>query len=189
MQNHNLVKEVLISEEEINKKTKELAAEVSTFYQNNEQPVVLVGVLKGCFNFMCNFMTNLEIDCVLDFMYVESYAGKTESNFQPKIKVDILTDIKDRDILIVEDIIDSGVTLKKIVEHLNKKQPKSIKIVTLLDKKIKRKVDVEASWFGFEVPDAFLVGYGLDYQEMLRNIPYVAIADVDKIKELEKNKV
>lgn len=185
MLKHNLVKEILINEEQIQKRIAELAKEIGGYYQNIEKPLVLIGILRGCFPFFSDFMMKLDIESVMDFMYVESYAGQIKVSFEPKIKLDIFSDIKDRDVLIVEDIIDSGKTLVKLIEHLQKKQPKSIKILTLLDKKVKRIANIEADWFGFEVPDNFLIGYGLDYQEILRNLPYIAIADLEKIKKLE----
>lgn len=186
MLKHNLVKEILITEEEIQNRIKELTIEIGSYYQKIEKPLILIGILRGCLPFFSDFMMKLDIECATEFMYVESYAGKTTS-FEPKIKFDIFQDIKNRDVLIVEDIIDSGKTLLTIVNYLKKSQPKSIKILTLLDKKVKRTVDIDADWFGFEVPDNFLVGYGLDYQEILRNLPYVAIADLEKIKKLENN--
>lgn len=185
MRKHDLVKEILISEEQIQNKIAELAIEVQKHYQNIEKPLVLIGVLRGCLPFFNDFMMKLDIECATEFMYVESYAGQTLS-VEPRIKFDLFDDIKNRDVLIVEDIIDSGKTLIKLVDHLKQKQPKSLKILTLLDKKVKRIADIEADWFGFEVPDNFLIGYGLDYQEILRNLPYVAIADLEKIKKLEK---
>lgn len=184
MLNHDLVKEIIITEEQIQSKVIELAKEIQNSYQNIEQPLILLGILRGCLPFISDFMMKLDMECAVEFMYIESYAGNTTS-VEPKIKFDLFGDIKGRDVLIVEDIIDSGRTLIKLVEHLKQKQPKSIKILTLLDKKVKRVANIEADWFGFEVPDYFLVGYGLDYQEILRNLPYIAIADIEKIKKLE----
>lgn len=185
MLKHDLVKEIIITKEQIQAKVADLAKEVGTYYQSIEKPLVLIGILRGCLPFFSDFMMKLDIACATEFMYVESYIGQTTAVVEPKIKFDLFDDIKGRDVLVVEDIIDSGKTLVKLVEHLKQKQPKSIKILTLLDKKSKRTADIEADWFGFEVPDHFLVGYGLDYQEILRNLPYVAIADLDKIKALE----
>lgn len=185
MLKHDLVKEIIITEEQIQARVSELAKEVGDYYQGIEQPLVLVGILRGCLPFFSDFMMKLDIECGIEFMSVESYIGNIGPVVEPRIKIDIFGDIKNRDVVIVEDIIDSGKTLVKLVEHLKQKQPKSIKIMTCLDKKSKRTADIEADWFGFEVPDHFLVGYGLDYQEILRNLPYVAIADIDKIKALE----
>lgn len=186
---HDLVKEILISEVQIKKRINELAVEVKKAYADLKKPLVLIGILRGCLFFLSDFMMALDLSCAVDFMYVESYAGQKTRVFEPKIKLDIFTNIKDHDVLIVEDIIDSGKTLVKLMNHLKLKEPKSIKILTLLDKKIKREVDIEADWFGFEVPDNFLIGYGLDYQEELRNLPYIAIANLEKIKKLENKKM
>lgn len=185
MKTHDLVKEIIISEEQIQNRVAELATEIRNYYQSIEQPLVLIGILRGCLPFFSDFMMKLDMECAVEFMYVESYAGQTEAVIEPRIKFDLFGDIKGRDVVVVEDIIDSGKTLVKLVDHLKQKQPKSIKILTLLDKKSKRTAPIEADWFGFEVPDHFLVGYGLDYQEILRNLPFVAIADLDKIKALE----
>lgn len=185
MLKHDLVKEILFTEAQIQSRVAQLAAEIGATYQNTDQPLVLIGILRGCLPFFSDFMMQLDIECAVEFMYVESYIGQTTAAVAPRIKFDLFGDIKDRDVLIVEDIIDSGKTLIKLVEHLQQKQPKSIKILTFLDKKAKRTAPIEADWFGFEVPDHFLIGYGLDYQEILRNLPYVAIADIEKIRKLE----
>ncbi|WP_342276502.1 hypoxanthine phosphoribosyltransferase [Spiroplasma endosymbiont of Nebria brevicollis] len=189
MEKHELVEKILFNNEMINRKTKELADLVSAYYKNNTQPVILVGILRGCLPFLAQFMLNLNIECMLDFMYVESYLGKTQATNKPKIRMDVINNIKNRDLLIVEDIIDSGNSLLKIRTHLLEKGAKSVKIVTLLDKKCKRVANIESDWAGFEVQDYFLVGYGLDYDEQLRNLPYVGIADINKIAILEKNKI
>lgn len=185
MKTHDLVKEIIITEEQIQKRVAELATEVKTYYQDIKQPLVLIGILRGCLPFFSDFMMKLDMECAIEFMYVESYSGQTEAVIEPRVKFDLFGDIKGRDVVIVEDIIDSGKTLVKLVDHLKQKQPKSIKILTFLDKKSKRTAPIEADWFGFEVPGHFLVGYGLDYQEILRNLPYVALADLDKIEALE----
>lgn len=189
MEKHELVEKILFNNEMINKKTKELADLVSKYYKNNTQPVILVGILRGCLPFLAQFMLNLSIECMLDFMYVESYSGKTQVMSKPKIRMDVVNNVKGRDLLIVEDIIDSGNSLLKIRCHLLEKGAKTVKIVTLLDKKCKRVANIDSDWFGFEVQDYFLVGYGLDYDEKLRNLPYVGIADINKISILEKNKI
>ena len=144
MQTHPFVKSILITEDEIQKKIQDLAKIINEHYKNSRQPLILVGVLRGCINFITDLMRYLEIDCAVDFMYVESYSGNTKQSSTPKIRMDIFNDIKDRDVLIVEDIIDSGKTLIKIVEHLQKKQPNSLRIMTFLDKKCQRKINIEA---------------------------------------------
>lgn len=188
LKKHELVEKILLNTKIINTKIIELANEVNSYYKDNKEPIILIGILKGCLPFLSQFMLNLNIDCLVDFMYVESYLGQTKAVSKPKIKVDVINDVRGRDLLIVEDIIDSGNSLFKIRNHLQELGAKSIKIITLLDKKSKRVVDIEVDWYGFEVPDHFLVGYGLDYDEKLRNLPYVGIADLSKIAILEKNK-
>ena len=188
LEKHELVEKILLSTDVINNKIIELAKSVNNYYKDNKEPIILVGILRGCLPFLSQFMLNLKIDCLIDFMYVESYLGQTKALNKPKIKMDVINNIKGRDLLIVEDIIDSGNSLFKIRNHLQELGAKSIKIITLLDKKSKRVVNIEPDWYGFEVPDHFLVGYGLDYDEKLRNLPYVGIADLNKIAILEKCK-
>lgn len=185
---HELVEKILFDNKTINNKIIELAANVSEYYKDKSEPIILIGILRGCLPFLTQLMLNLSIDCVIDFMYVESYLGQTQAMNKPNIKMDVFNNVKNRDLLIVEDIIDSGNSLLKITNHLQALGARSIKIITLLDKKCKRVTNIKTDWFGFEVPDHFLVGYGLDYQEMLRNLPYVGIADINKIKLLEHNK-
>lgn len=185
---HELVEKILLNTKVINDKIIDLANTVNDYYKDNEQPIILIGILRGCLPFLSQFMLNLTIDCMLDFMYVPSYLGQPEAVDKPKIKIDVTNDVRGRDLLIVEDIIDSGNSLFKIRNHLQELGAKSIKIITLLDKKSKRLAKIEADWYGFEVPDHFLVGYGLDYDEKLRNLPYIGIANLSKIAILEKNK-
>ncbi|WP_338974357.1 hypoxanthine phosphoribosyltransferase [Spiroplasma endosymbiont of Tricholauxania praeusta] len=188
LEKHELVEKILLSTDVINNKIIELAKSVNSYYKDNKEPIILVGILRGCLPFLSQFMLNLKIDCFVDFMYVESYLGQTKAVNKPKIRMDVINNVKGRDLLIVEDIIDSGNSLFKIRDHLQELGAKSVKIITLLDKKSKRVAKIEADWYGFEVPDHFLVGYGLDYDEKLRNLPYVGIADLNKIAILEKCK-
>ncbi|BET37437.1 hypoxanthine phosphoribosyltransferase [Spiroplasma ixodetis] len=188
LEKHELVEKILLSTDVINNKIIELAKSVNSYYKDNKEPIILVGILRGCLPFLSQFMLNLKIDCLVDFMYVESYLGKTKAVNKPKIRMDVINNVKGRDLLIVEDIIDSGNSLFKIRDHLQELGAKSVKIITLLDKKSKRVAKIEADWYGFEVSDHFLVGYGLDYDEKLRNLPYVGIANLNKIAILEKRK-
>ena len=144
LKKHELVQKILLSTEEINNKIIELAKSVSSYYKDNSQPVILVGILRGCLPFLTQFMLNLNIDCLIDFMYVESYLGQTKAVSSPKIKMDVINNVKGRDLLIVEDIIDSGNSLFKIRNHLQTLGAKSVKIITLLDKKVKRVAKIEA---------------------------------------------
>jgi hypoxanthine phosphoribosyltransferase len=167
------IKEVLIAEEEIQKRVKELGENLAEEYQDRF-PLV-IGVLKGAMLFMSDIVKNMDIHLEMDFMDVSSYGKSTVSSGEVKIIKDLNTSVEGRDIIIVEDIIDSGLTLNYLVDLLHYRKAKSIKIVTLLDKPTGRKVDLHADLVGFDVPDAFVVGYGLDYAERYRNLPYIGV--------------
>ncbi len=167
------IKEVLIAEEEIQKRVKELGTVLSEEYQDRF-PLV-IGVLKGAMLFMSDIVKNMDIHLEMDFMDVSSYGSSTVSSGEVKIIKDLNTSVEGRDIIIIEDIIDSGLTLNYLVDLLRYRKAKSIKIVTLLDKPTGRKVDLYADLVGFDVPDAFVVGYGLDFAERYRNLPYIGV--------------
>ena len=145
---------------------------ISADYAGKEP--VFVGVLKGCFIFMSDLMRNVDINCTMDFMAVSSYSG-TSTTGAVKINKDLSEDIEGRDVIIVEDILDSGITLSYLKGYLLNRKPASIKIATLMDKPARRRADVYADYSCFEVPDAFVVGYGLDYNEKYRNLPYIGV--------------
>ncbi|MFJ7828478.1 hypoxanthine phosphoribosyltransferase [Psychrobacillus sp. NPDC096623] len=165
--------EVLLSEEEINQKTRELGALLTEEYK--DQYPLAIGILKGAMPFMSDLMKRVDTYIEMDYMDVSSYGNATVSSGEVKIVKDLNTSVEGRDILIIEDIIDSGMTLSYLVDLFKYRKAKSIKIVTLLDKPTGRKVDLKADFVGFEVPDAFVVGYGLDYAEKYRNLPYVGV--------------
>lgn len=167
------IKEVLIPEGDIQEKIDKLGSTLSKEYQDRF-PLV-IGVLKGAMLFMGDLVKRMDIHLEMDFMDVSSYGSSTVSSGEVKIIKDLDTSVEGRDIIIVEDIIDSGLTLSYLVDLLHYRKAKSIKIVTLLDKPTGRKVDLDADLVGFEVPDAFVVGYGLDYAERYRNLPYIGI--------------
>ncbi|HET7657143.1 MAG TPA: hypoxanthine phosphoribosyltransferase [Bacillales bacterium] len=167
------LEKVLISEEEIEQKTREFGGLLSEEY-GNQFPLV-IGILKGAMPFMADLIKRMNIQLEIDFMDVSSYGRSTVSSGEVKIIKDLDTSVEGRDVLIVEDIIDSGLTLSYLVELLRYRKAKTIKIVTLLDKPSGRKVDLTPDWVGFTVPDAFVVGYGLDYAERYRNLPCVGI--------------
>ncbi|MCO7127745.1 hypoxanthine phosphoribosyltransferase [Sporolactobacillus shoreicorticis] len=167
------VKEILITEEEIQNKVHEFGAVLSSEYANSF-PLV-IGVLKGALPFMADLIKTITVPIEIDFMDVSSYGNSTVSSGEVKILKDLDTSVENRDILIIEDIIDSGLTLSYLVELFKTRRAKSIKIVTLLDKPSGRKSDVTPDLSGFTVPDAFLVGYGLDYAEKYRNLPFIGI--------------
>ncbi|MBO6039957.1 MAG: hypoxanthine phosphoribosyltransferase [Oscillospiraceae bacterium] len=166
------IERVLLTEEEIHAKTLEIGKRISVDFADKNP--IFVGVLKGCFIFMADLMRCVTIPCTMDFMAVSSYSG-TNSTGAVKINKDLNQDIGGRHIILVEDILDSGVTLNYLKNYLMVSKPASISIATLLDKPARRRADIHADYSCFEVPDAFVVGYGLDYNEHYRNLPYIGI--------------
>ena len=166
------IERILISEEEIQKKVAEMGKKISQDFRDKDP--LFVGVLKGCFIFMADLMRYVDIRCSMDFMAVSSYSG-TSSTGAVKINKDLSEDIEGRHIIIVEDILDYGVTLNYLKIFLMVRRPASISIATLMDKPARRKADVYADYSCFEIPDAFVVGYGLDYNERYRNLPYIGV--------------
>ncbi len=175
------VAKVLLTEEQLREKINELGAQITKDYAG--KPLLLVGVLKGSMMFMADLMRAIKINCKIDFMSVSSYGSGTESSGQVRIVLDLKKPIKDYDLLIVEDILDSGVTLSYIKQLLLPREPHSIRICTLLDKPERRKCDIKADYSGFSIPDEFVVGYGLDYDEDYRNLPYVGVLSPNAIKK------
>ncbi len=168
----NDIDRVLLSEEQLKDIVKRLGAEITKDYQGKK--LVLVSVLKGSVIFMADLMREIKIPCSIDFMSVSSYGSGTKTSGVVKIIKDLDTDVVDgSDLLIVEDILDSGVTLEYLMKVLSARNPNSIKICTLLDKPERRKADVFADYAGAQIPDAFVVGYGLDFDEKYRNLPFV----------------
>ena len=167
------IQEILLSEEQIQAKVKELAAQLTEEYKDKDP--VFIGVLKGVVVFFGDFIKYFDAPCQIDFMWVSSYHGTTSSYME--VKRDISEDIKGRHVVILEDIFDTGNSLEFVRKHLLAKEPASLKICTLLDKPERRNpaVTLQADYVGFTVPNAFVVGYGLDYNEHFRNLPYVGI--------------
>lgn len=165
--------DVLISEEELMKRIKELGEQISEDYKGSE--ISMICVLKGGVMFMTDLSKEIKPTMSMDFMAVSSYGNETSSTGVVKIVKDLDEPIEGRDVLIVEDIIDSGRTLSYLVKVLEDRNPKSIKIVTLLDKPDRRVVDVDVEYVGFTIPDLFVLGYGLDYMQNYRNIPYIGV--------------
>lgn len=166
------IERVLISEEVLHEKVAEVGRKITEDFKGKEP--VFVGVLKGCYIFMADLLREIKINCSVDFMAVSSYSG-TNSTGAVKINKDLNSDICGKDVIIVEDILDSGVTLNYLKNYLKVRQPASISIVTLMDKPARRMADVYADYSCFEIPDEFVVGYGLDYNEKYRNIPYIGV--------------
>ncbi len=176
---HNDVKKILVSSEEITKREKELADEISKYYKEKNSVPVIVGLLKGSVPFMMGLVMKLDIDCEIDFMDVSSYSGT--NSIEVRVIKDIEGSVTDRDVLIVEDIVDTGKTLEKVTEMFRNKGAKEIKIVTLLDKPARREKAIEADYIGFVVPDEFVIGYGLDYNQKYRNLPYIGVIKEEAI--------
>lgn len=163
--------EVLISEEEIKSRINELAEQINKDYEGEE--LLVVSVLRGAIVFTCDLIRKLNINVKVDFMVASSYQDSTESSGTVKIEKDLDESIKGKNILIIDDIVDTGLTLSHLVEILKTRGPKSISLCTLCSKKERRKKDVKVDYIGFEVPDLFIVGYGLDYKQQYRNLPYI----------------
>ena len=164
---------VLLSEDEIREKVRELGGKITADYKNSN--LMLVTVLKGAVVFLADLMRQIDVPAEIDFMVVSSYGSGVKSSGVVKIVKDLDVPLAGKDILIVEDILDSGLTLSYIKELLASRGPASIRIATLLDKPSRRKVDLQADYIGFSVPDEFVIGYGLDYDEKYRNLPYIGI--------------
>ena len=170
---NNDIKEVLFSEDELRDKVRQMGAKISNDYSGRE--LILIGVLKGSVIFMSDLIKTISIPCKMDFMAVSSYGTSTETSGVVRILKDLDFEIQGKDVLIVEDIIDSGVTLKYLIKYLSARKPNSLEIACLLNKPDRRRVEIEVKYLGYDVPDHFLVGYGLDYAEKYRNLPFVGI--------------
>jgi len=168
----HLIKEILVEEEEIRKRVAELGAKITEDYKGKD--LILVGILKGAVIFMSDLVRNIKMPIGMDFMAVSSYGRSATSTGEVRIIKDLDSSVENKDILIVEDIIDTGYTLAYLTDNIKKRGANSVKVCTLLDKPERRKVDVPVDYLGFEIPDEFVVGYGLDYAEIGRNLPYVA---------------
>jgi hypoxanthine phosphoribosyltransferase len=164
--------EILISEEDLQRRVCELAAEISRDYEGKD--LLLIGVLKGAVFFLSDLMRQLEVECEVDFMAVASYGSATKSSGVVRILKDLDAVIEGRDVLIVEDIVDSGLTLQYLLRNLAGRDPSSLEVCALLIKPERREVELQTRYVGFEIPDQFVIGYGLDHGERYRNLPYVA---------------
>ncbi|WP_373768110.1 hypoxanthine phosphoribosyltransferase [Glaesserella sp.] len=179
MKKHHI--DTLISTEDVQQRTRELAKEISHYYQHqNCDNLVVVGLLRGSFMFMADLVRQLTLPIEVDFLTASSYGSGTESSRDVKILKDLDGEIHGKDVLIVEDIIDTGFTLSKVRDILKLREPKSIAICTLLDKPSRREVDVPVEWIGFAIPDEFVVGYGIDYAQRYRNLDYIAKVIIDE---------
>jgi len=165
--------EVMISQQEIALKVAELGKQIEERYKDSDN-LLMVALLRGSVVFLADLSRAVDLPLSMDFMTVSSYGSSMESTRDVKILKDLTENIKGRDVIIVEDIIDTGNTLSKVVDILSIREPRSLTLCTLLDKPSRREVDVDVDWIGFSIPDEFVVGYGIDYAERYRNLPYVA---------------
>jgi hypoxanthine phosphoribosyltransferase len=165
--------EVLVSEEELRARVAELGAEISRDYEGRD--LVMIGVLKGAVLFISDLMRSMTVPCEVDFMAVSSYGSKSDSSGVVRILKDLDAPIEDRDVLIVEDIIDSGLTLQYLLRNLRARNPRSLEVCSLLTKPERRRVELPIKYVGFEIPNRFAIGYGLDYAQRYRNLGYVAV--------------
>ena len=167
------VERVLFSEEELSRRVGEIAAQIDADYVGREP--LLVSVLRGSFVFMADLVRKITLPCTVDFMAVSSYGTGTSSSGQVKIIKDLSEQIEGKDVIVVEDILDSGNTLSYLLQILQARHPASVRLATLLDKPSRRTKEVELHYSGFSIPDYFVVGYGLDYAEKYRNLPYIGV--------------
>lgn len=170
---HQDLEKVLFTEQEIREAAQRIAAAINADYAGQE--VTFVGLLKGSVQFMADLIKYIDLKCTIDFMCVSSYGNGTKSTGRVNIIKDLSEPIDDKNVVIVEDIIDSGNTLNFINRYFSAKNARSVRICTLLDKPSRREVEIDVDYVGFEVPDEFVVGYGLDYQEYYRNLPYIGV--------------
>ena len=173
------VGEILIGADELETRIRELGREVSADYAGRE--LLLVGVLKGAVFFMADLMRSITVPCEIDFMAISSYGASTDSSGVVRILKDLDINIEGRHVLVVEDIIDSGLTLSYLVRNLESRGPASLEVCALLTKPERRQIDVDVRYTGFEIPNRFVIGYGLDFAERYRNLPYVAVLHADLI--------
>ena len=175
------VGEVLIDQETLAARVAELGAEVSADYEGRD--LLLIGVLKGAVFFMADLMRHLTVPCEVDFMAISSYGDATDSSGIVRILKDLDINIEGRHVLVVEDIIDSGLTLSYLIRNLESREPATLEVCALLTKPSRREIDVPVRYVGFEIPNKFVVGYGLDFAERYRNLPYVGVLDTELVPE------
>ena len=181
-QRDHAVAEVLIDEDKLRRRIEELGEEISADYQGRD--LLLVGVLKGAVFFMADLMRQLSLACEIDFMAISSYGAATDSSGVVRILKDLDINIEGRHVLILEDIIDSGLTLSYLLRNLGAREPASLEVCALLVKHGRREVDVPVKYVGFEIPNRYVIGYGLDFAERYRNLPHVAVLSDDLVQEV-----
>ncbi len=175
------VGEILIEADVLRARIVELGEEISEYYRGRD--LLLIGVLKGAVFFMADLMRHLTVPCEVDFMAISSYGAQTDSSGVVRILKDLDINVEGRNVLVVEDIIDSGLTLSYLMRNLESREPASLEICALLTKPARREIDVPVRWIGFEIPNRFVIGYGLDFAERYRNLPYVGVLSDDLMPE------
>jgi hypoxanthine phosphoribosyltransferase len=175
------VTEILVDEESLRSRVAELGEEISRDYEGRD--LLLIGVLKGAVFFMADLMRQLTVPCEIDFMAISSYGASTDSSGVVRILKDLDINIEGREVLVVEDIIDSGLTLSYLMRNLEARQPASLEVCALMTKPERREIDVPVRYIGFEIPNRFVIGYGLDFDERYRNLPYVGVLDPSLVPE------
>jgi len=175
------VGEVLVDEQALAGRIRELGEEISAHYAGLD--LLLVGVLKGAVFFMADLMRHLTVPCEVDFMAISSYGASTDSSGVVRILKDLDINIEGRHVLVVEDIVDSGLTLSYLIRTLEARRPETLEVVALMTKPARREIDVPVRWTGFEIPNRFVIGYGLDFAERYRNLPYVCVLSEDLVPE------
>jgi hypoxanthine phosphoribosyltransferase len=171
----------IVTQEEMRARIKELGKQIANDYAGKD--LVLVGVLKGAYAFYADLARAIRIPMRVDFLIVTSYGSQSKTSGKVKVITELTEDIKGKDVLLVEDIVDSGLTVQYLIKTLSKHKPKSIKVCTLLSKPERRTIDVTLEYIGFKIPNKYVVGYGLDYQQKYRNLPYLAVLDMDDQQE------
>lgn len=173
---------ILFTEEQIRERAKEIGAQITEDYAGEQ--VVVLGTLKGSMPWMAELIKHIELDCILDFIIASSYGSSTISSGVVKFSLEPKENLYNKNVIVVEDIIDTGNTLSYVKKKLEERHPKSIKICSMLNKKARRVADIEGDYIGFEVDDLFVVGYGLDYDQKYRNLPYISYLDENDIEKL-----
>lgn len=171
---------ILINEEQLKSRIKELGESITNDFKDDDAPMVVVGILKGSVIFMSDLVREIKLPLTMDFMEVSSYGDEFETTRDIKIIKDLEHSVRGKNVLVVEDIIDSGLTLKKILQLIGKRGPKNVILCTLLNKKERRQADVDVQYVGFDIPDEFVTGYGLDFKQEYRNIPYIGVVNIEK---------
>ncbi|MFV0246708.1 MAG: hypoxanthine phosphoribosyltransferase [Mycoplasmatales bacterium] len=178
----NDFEKIIVNEEQINQACTRLASDITKDYQDSDKPIFL-GILKGCHPFMTELLNQVDLYHTCDYMDVSSYFGGSKSTGEVKIIMDMHSSVENKDVIIVEDVVESGRTIQKVIDLLKFRGAKSVEVVTMVDKPLGRNADLKPKYIGFEIKDGFLIGYGLDYKEMYRNVKAIGIPKKEIIKE------